>query len=62
MNAEQIKEAIEFASLQIEKRQQALNDKRTKLKLLQKEIEAIKADIKEATVTRDFFKRKDISQ
>ena len=61
MDAKQIKEAIRYASLQIENRQRALNDKRAKLSLLQKEIEAIKTDIKNATAMRDFLNYRDMS-
>ena len=52
MNSKQAKEITEQASIQIEKRQQALNDKRSKRNLLDKEIIAIENNIKELNELR----------
>lgn len=47
-----VAEVIRQASIQIEKRQQALNDKRSKLNLLQTEIKSIETNIEELTTLR----------
>ena len=61
MDAEHAKELIRLLSTQIEKRQQALNHKHTKLKTLQKEIDAIQDTINKLTTTRDIIqKHKDV--
>lgn len=57
MDGKQAKEIMRQASIQIEKRQQALNDKRSKLHLLQKEIKSIEAAINDLMITRESIKK-----